>query len=433
LEQLIELQTKISSLSQFIISQIDTKYEPVQEINQLNFLLDAHFEDVWAMLNTPAEALRMPASAVVPVIDSNQQQVIDDKPLDVKLDFYVNVLGAISTKMLSEYTIQKLPYIGEIECFFKIIVSKFLCRDPKCKELMHVAASIFDYNQVLHQHCYPNLARNQEYMIANYSLSMHNQRVLAEKQWRLEQLQPGDVVDAVKRVSVKDLSLASWSRATVHEVNRVPITDQDDPFNSMSVEVIFEKDREGLKTRFELGDWRFAPAGTYSHDFEWRYALKEGDNLDCMDDEKDWYKSTVMGTRTNKNIYGEEVREIYVAFRTYDDEGSKTDDQGNRFFGWSERYDAWYGVTDAQVQRFDTCHLQYKKVEAQNRSYDKSQEFDDREDLLYPSDKLVCFSAQRLKFFNRSHVICDALNMFGRQGGFDEILSMLEGAGQGTC
>ena len=41
--------------------------------------------------------------------------------------------------------------------------------------------------------------------------------------------------------------------------------------------------------------------------------------------------------------------ELYIAFRTYDQEGSKTDEEGKAFFGWSERYDAWYAITDVFI------------------------------------------------------------------------------------
>ena len=39
---------------------------------------------------------------------------------------------------------------------------------------------------------------------------------------------------------------------------------------------------------------------------------------------------------------GREQKEIYVGYRIYDeDEGHKTDDDGRKFIGWSNRYDDW--------------------------------------------------------------------------------------------
>jgi hypothetical protein len=47
--------------------------------------------------------------------------------------------------------------------------------------------------------------------------------------------------------------------------------------------------------------------GTFTDDFEWRQQLKIGDEVDCMDNEKEWYKSTVLETRKVQNEEGEEV------------------------------------------------------------------------------------------------------------------------------
>ena len=85
--------------------------------------------------------------------------------------------------------------------------------------------------------------------------------------------------------------------------------------------------------------------GTYTDDWDWKYDIKAGDLIDCIDHEKDWYKSTILEHRMTKNQDGNEVPELYVAFRTYDEEGSKIDEQGRKFFGWSEKYDEWLGVT----------------------------------------------------------------------------------------
>jgi hypothetical protein len=184
---------------------------------------------------------------------------------------------------------------------------------------------------------------------------------------------------------------------------------------------------------FKLSDWKIAPVGSYTDDNDWRLEIKVGDLIDCMDDEKDWYKSTVNGARVTTNPDGEQVPEIYVAFRTYDDEGSKTDEEGNKYYGWSERYDAWCGVADVQVQRLHACHLQYRKVEAQNRVYDRAQDYDDREDLLYCNKAVTCYAAERARLFARSYVMADALNTFGRSGGFDRILEHMLAAKRGIA
>jgi hypothetical protein len=204
-----------------------------------------------------------------------------------------------------------------------------------------------------------------------------------------------------------------------------------DPLEKLEVEVKFERDRHALTRRFRLSDWRMAPLSTYTKDWDWRHEIKQGDLIDCMDEEKDWYKSTVVDTRTGQNADGEEFPEIYVAFRTYDPEGSKEDEQGRKFFGWSERYDAWQGATDARVQRLHTCHLQYRRAEGANRVHERPADFDDREDVIYCNTEMTCFAAERIRPFARSYVLVDALNLFGLAGGFERILETMLAAKNG--
>jgi hypothetical protein len=37
-----------------------------------------------------------------------------------------------------------------------------------------------------------------------------------------------------------------------------------------------------------------APEGTFTDDIEWREGLKPGDEIDCLDSEGVWYKSTAL-------------------------------------------------------------------------------------------------------------------------------------------
>jgi hypothetical protein len=92
---------------------------------------------------------------------------------------------------------------------------------------------------------------------------------------------------------------------------------------SEKVEIKYEKDQQATVRRFDIQDWQIAPFGTFTDGFDWRYDLKEGDIIDCMDNEKEWYKSTVLQTRLGQNPDGEVVPEVFVAFRTYDENGSK--------------------------------------------------------------------------------------------------------------
>lgn len=141
---------------------------------------------------------------------------------------------------------------------------------------------------------------------ANYQLSMHKKRVEAEREWRLS-LKVGDPIDAVKAATIKGLTIKSWSRGFVifvgnSEGNEAqPFNLQSeadsDPLEGLVVDVKFDCDRFATVKRFSLSDWMIAPSQSFTNDWDWRYELKVGDLIDCMDDEKDWYKSTILDKR----------------------------------------------------------------------------------------------------------------------------------------
>lgn len=63
----------MSQLARTICEAIAGKHEPVPALNRLNYLLEAHFEQVWAMLLTPADKLyRMekPGESEIPMSDA---------------------------------------------------------------------------------------------------------------------------------------------------------------------------------------------------------------------------------------------------------------------------------------------------------------------------------------------------------------------------
>lgn len=75
-----------------------------------------------------------------------------------------------------------------------------------------------------------------------------------------------------------------------------------------------------------------------------------------MDNEREWYKSTVLKFRYQNNRDKEKVQEIFVGYRNYHPEGSKTDEDGEKYFGWSEKYDNWIPISDIRVQKYHSIH-----------------------------------------------------------------------------
>jgi hypothetical protein len=95
---------------------------------------------------------------------------------------------------------------------------------------------------------------------------------------------------------------------------------------------------------------RFAPEIahplTFTDDFDWRYSLQPNTEVDGCDTEGVWYKSTVFSERVLKVSEEKQIKEVYVGFRVYRDEGSKYDDETNkRYIGWSNKYDEYKNVT----------------------------------------------------------------------------------------
>ena len=128
----------------------------------------------------------------------------------------------------------------------------------------------------------------------------------------------------------------------------------------MKLHIKYESDIDSMIKRFDLNDKDIAPLGTFTDDFEWRFNLKEGDLVNAMDKEKCWYKSTILRTRQTANPEGEIIHEVFIGYRTFDEQGNKIDEETKkRYFGWSEKYDIWMAVTDPLIQRYGSIALQY--------------------------------------------------------------------------
>jgi len=125
---------------------------------------------------------------------------------------------------------------------------------------------------------------------------------------------------------------------------------------------------------------QIAPEATYTDDIEWRGEIQLGDTFDCLDSENIWYQSTALDFRQNTIGQDEVLQEIYVGYRIYDDEGSKNDDDGRKYIGWSNRYDEWKSINCATIQRLKSMVKQYKQAGRNFMVYD--QMIDDLNDVI---------------------------------------------------
>lgn len=55
-----QLKDYIYLLTKEICDYIIKSFEPYKKLNQLNYVLEAHFEDIWLLINLPIKFLEQP-------------------------------------------------------------------------------------------------------------------------------------------------------------------------------------------------------------------------------------------------------------------------------------------------------------------------------------------------------------------------------------
>jgi hypothetical protein len=167
---------------------------------------------------------------------------------------------------------------------------------------------IFDWDRNFHAKALSTFS-DPEVLKYDATHSLDQKRVKSELDWRMSGLKVNDRVDVLKAASAKSNGeevVRSWSRGHVvfkgipediESSSSIVDVSTSGSFQAMKIDVKFENDISARVLRFDLFDARIAPLGTFTDDYEWRYGLKVGDCIDCMDSEKAWYKSTVLATR----------------------------------------------------------------------------------------------------------------------------------------
>ena len=92
------------------------------------------------------------------------------------------------------------------------------------------------------------------------------------------------------------------------------------------------------------------PFGTKTQDYDWRMSIKVGDIIDVCDTSNIWYNSTVLDVSIQKTSEDTEIKQVFVGYRVYCENGDKVDAEGKKFSGWSSRYDEWLSVTNPRIQ-----------------------------------------------------------------------------------
>lgn len=84
------------------------------------------------------------------------------------------------------------------------------------------------------------------------------------------------------------------------------------------------------------------PYKSMTDDFEWRFSLKKGDEIDYLDTSKTWYLSTVLERNNNT---------VKIGLRKYRENGNQTDEKGQKYFGWNEKFDIECSIFCARIQK----------------------------------------------------------------------------------
>ena len=256
-------------------------------------------------------------------------------------------------------------------------------------------------------------------------------------------LKEGDRVDAIVKSNVHMNKVGHWARATiVHLVEPNPSALEGDQLDSQPdpsrfarrFKVHFDGLENSFNRYFDSISFEVAAPGTYTHAFDWRYRLSQGDMIDCIDNEGVWYRSTVLEVKETPmddvdDPQARPIKEVYVAYRYYnEEEGHKVDDDlgGKKYVGWSNKYDAWLPATSPQIQPVRSISRFYKVAGRTPMQYDGG--VSDETDIMYNTEGFAQWVIHRdqsafakLKFFP------DFINDFGARGGFKKLLKLLRG------
>lgn len=92
---------------------------------------------------------------------------------------------------------------------------------------------------------------------------------------------------------------------------------------------------------------RICHYGSRTKGWEWRKELKAGDAIDVLDTQTKWFLGTVLETKVENG-----VKLVKACFRVYLPNGSKTDENGRAYEGWSSSYDAWIPAHSIKIQPY---------------------------------------------------------------------------------
>lgn len=201
-------------------------------------------------------------------------------------------------------------------------------------ELCDGLACMFDPKSRLYQyHC---LSEENAILMDNPEAQLPAE----EREWR-RALEVGAKLDALK--VDPEQKVTCWSQATLKALlpkQKILVTFDNDSHHC---------DRELSIFSPELA--RFAERT--KEEQEWRNSLQPGQRVDCYDSTGFWYACTIRATEV-RQYQGADIDMLHIAFRVSHPEGDKTDEEGNQFFGWDDKFDEWMPRSSSRIQRYES-------------------------------------------------------------------------------
>ena len=152
-------------------------------------------------------------------------------------------------------------------------------------------------------------------------------------------------VDFLWGLAQKDINGLSWFRGSVIK-------------NTASQYSIIQDE---TNKEFFVSECLFQPYGSMTDDHDWRKEIKQGDEIDFLDNSKTWYLTTVLGR--DKDI-------VKIGLRVYRENGNSIDEEGKKFFGWSSKFDVECSVYCGRIQKPGTFSREIINNVSQNYPID---------------------------------------------------------------
>jgi len=209
------------------------------------------------------------------------------------------------------------------------LMAAILAANVENAELVDGVRCLFDHKSRLYQ--YHGLSDENAILLASSGDHLPSE----EREWR-QGLGVGSKLDALKVDAEQKVS--AWSQGIVKARaagDKVQISFPDDSHLS---------DRELSIYSAEIA----APGAKSQEELAWRGKLEAGDRVDCFDSTGSWYACTVLALEA-REYQGSTIDLAHIAFRVAHPEGDKADAEGDRFYGWDDKFDEWMPRSSARL------------------------------------------------------------------------------------